>query len=99
MEGSVQEFYKKRTKQKSGKEQETVKGKQKKKDFEMQPISTPLTPVAQAFTDRTDRLYNDDDKIYKGGPVKRSSTKTATPKATRGRGRLRKNSSVNNSAV
>ena len=32
----------------------------------MQPISRPLTPVAQAATDR---LYND-DKISKGGPVK-----------------------------
>ena len=60
----------------------------------MQPISKPLTPVAQAVTDR---LYND-DKISKGGPVKQSSTK-ATLKATRGRGRPRKNSSVNNSAV
>ena len=84
-------------KQKSGnnKEQETVKGKQKKKDLEMQPISKPLTPVAQAVTDR---LYDNDDKISKGGPVKWSSTK-ATPKATRGRGRPRKNSSVNNRAV
>ena len=76
------------------KEQETVKGKQKKKDLEMQPMSKPLTPVAQAVTNR---LYND-DKISKGGPVKRFSTKT-TPKATWGRGRPRKNSSVNNSAV
>ena len=42
-------------KQKVGKEQETVKGKQKKKDLEVQPISRPLTPVAQAVTDR---LYN-----------------------------------------
>ena len=33
----------------------------------MQPISRPLTPVAQAVTDR---LYNNDDKICKGGPVK-----------------------------
>ena len=57
----------------------------------MQSISRPLTPVAQAVTDR---LYNNDDKISKGGPVKKSSTK-----ATQGRGRLRKNSSVNNSAV
>ena len=58
----------------------------------MQSISRPLTPVAQAVTDR---LYNnDDDKISKGGPVKKSSTK-----ATQGRGRPRKNSSVNNSAV
>ena len=65
--------------------QETVKGKQKKKDLEMQTISKPLTPVAQAVTDR---LYNE-DKISKGGPVKKSSTK-----ATRGRGRSRKNSSV-----
>ena len=61
----------------------------------MQPISKPLTPVAQVVTDR---LYNNDDKISKGGPVKKSSTK-ATPKATRGRGRSRKKSSVNNSAV
>ena len=60
----------------------------------MQPISRPLTPVAQAVTNR---LYNN-DKISKGGPVKRSSTE-ATPKATYGRGRARKNSSVNNSAV
>ena len=70
MEGSVQEFYKKN--QKVGKEQETVKGKQKKKDLEMQPISRPLTPVAQTVTDR---LCNNDDKISKGGPVKKSSTK------------------------
>ena len=42
----------KKTKQKHGKEQETVKGKQKKKDLEMQFISRPLTPVAQAVTDR-----------------------------------------------
>ena len=70
--------------------QETVKGKQKKKDLEMQTISKPLTPVAQAVTDR---LYNE-DKISKGGPVKKSNTK-----ATRGRGRSRKNSSVKNSAV
>ena len=60
----------------------------------MQPISKPLTSVAQAVTDR---LYND-DKISKGGLVKRSSTKT-TPKAIWGRGGQRKNSSVNNSAV
>ena len=60
----------------------------------IQPISKLLTPVIQAVTDR---LYND-DKISKGGPVKRSSTK-ATPKATRGRGRPRKKSSVNNSDV
>ena len=66
----------------------------KKKDLEMQPISKPLTPVAQAVTDR---LY-DEDKVSKGGPVKKSSTK-ATPKATRGRGRPRKNSSVNTSVV
>ena len=51
--------------------QETVKGKQKKKDLEMQTISKPLTPVVQAVTDR---LYNE-DKISKGGPVKKSSTK------------------------
>ena len=61
----------------------------------MQAISKPLTPVAQAVTER---LYNNDDKISIGGPVKKSSTKT-TPKDTRGRGRPRKNSSVNNSAV
>ena len=67
----------------------------RKKDLEMQYISRPLTPVAQAVTDR---LYNNDDKMSKGGPVKKSSTK-ATPKASRGRGRQRKNSSVNNSAV
>ena len=60
----------------------------------MQPTSKSLTPVAQAVTDR---LYND-DKIAKGRPVKRSSTK-APPKATRGRGRPGKSSSVNNSAV
>ena len=65
--------------------QETVKGKQKKKDLETQTISKPLTPVAQAVTDR---LYNE-DKISNGGPVKKSSTK-----ATRGRGKSRKNSSV-----
>ena len=70
--------------------QETVKGKRKKKDLEMQTISKPLTPVAQVVTDR---LYNE-DKISKGGPAKKSSTK-----ATRGRGRSRKNSSVKNSAV
>ena len=64
--------------------QETVKGN-KKKDLEMQTISKPLTPVAQAVTDR---LYNE-VKISKGGPVKKSNTK-----ATRGRGRSRKNSSV-----
>ena len=68
--------------------QETVKGKQK--DLEMQTISKPLTPVAQAVTDR---LYNEDE-ISKGGPVKKSNTK-----ATRGRGKSRKNSSVKNSAV
>ena len=56
----------------------------------MQIISKPLTPVAQAVTDR---LYNE-DKISKGGPVKKSSTK-----ATRGGGRSKKNSSVKNSAV
>ena len=33
------------------------KGKQKKKDLEMQSISKPLTPVAQVVTDR---LYNGD---------------------------------------
>ena len=79
-------------KQKGGdnQSQETVKGKQKKKDLEMQTISKPLTPVAQAVTDR---LYNE-DKISKGGLVKKSNTK-----ATRGRGRSRKNSSVKNSAV
>ena len=71
-------------KQKSGKEQETVKGKQNKKDLEM------LTPVAQAVTDR---LYNDDN-IYKGGPVK-----SLVLKATRGRGRPRKTSSVNSAVV
>ena len=60
----------------------------------MQTSSKPLTPVAQAVTDR---LYNE-DKISKGGPVKKFSTK-ATPKASKGRGRPRKNSSVNNSAV
>ena len=62
-------------KQKDGNNQgqETVKGKQKKKDLEMQTISIPLTPVAQAVTDR---LYNE-DKISKGGPVKKSSTKAA----------------------
>ena len=59
---------KKKQKQKSGKEQETVKGKQKKKDLEMQSISRPLTPVAQAVTGR---LYNNDDKISKGEPVKK----------------------------
>ena len=32
-------------------------GKQYKSDLEMQPISRPLTPVAQAVTDR---LYNGD---------------------------------------
>ena len=51
----------------------------------MQTISKSLTPVAQAVTDR---LYNE-DKISKGGQVKKSNTK-----ATRGRGRSRKNSSV-----
>ena len=79
-------------KQKDGNNQgqETVKGKQKKKDLEMQTISKPLTPVAQAVTDR---LYNE-DKISKGEPVKKSSTR-----ATRGGGRSKKNSSVKNSAV
>ena len=72
-----------------------VKAIQKKrKNLEMHPISKPLTPVAQAVTDR---LY-DEDKISRGGPVKKSSTK-ATPRATRGRGRPRKNSSVNTSVV
>ena len=70
--------------------QETVEGKQKKKDLEMQTISKPLTLVAQAVTNR---LCNE-NKISKGGPVKKFSTK-----ATRGRGRSRKNSSVKNSAV
>ena len=56
----------------------------------MQTISKSLTPVAQAVTDR---LYNK-DKISKGGPVKKSSTK-----ATMRRGRSKKNSSVKNSAV
>ena len=56
----------------------------------MQTISKPLTPVAQAVTDR---LYNE-DKISKGGPVKKSSTK-----ATRGGRRSKKKSSVKNSAV
>ena len=79
-------------KQKDGNNQgqETVKGKQKKKDLEMQTISKPLTPIAQAVTDR---LHNE-DKISKGGPVKKSSTKAA-----RGRGRSKKNSSVKKSAV
>ena len=53
--------------------------------MEMQTISIPMTPVAQAVTDR---LYNE-DKISKGGPVKKSSTKAA-----RERGRSKKNSSV-----
>ena len=76
-----------RKKQKSGDNQvqETVKGKQKKKDLEMQIISKPLTPVAQAVTDR---LYNE-DKISKGGPFKRPGTKS-TPKASKGRGRPKK---------
>ena len=56
----------------------------------MQTISKPLTPVAQAVTDR---LYKE-DKISKGGPVKKCSTK-----ATRGGGRSKKKSSVKNSAV
>ena len=42
--------------------------RRKRNDLEMQPISKPLTPVAQAVTDR---LY-DEDKISKGGPVKKS---------------------------
>ena len=37
----------------------------------MQTISIPLTPVAQAVTDR---LCNE-DKISKGGPVKKSILK------------------------
>ena len=49
----------------------------KKKDLEMLPISKSLTPVAQAVTDR---LYNE-AKISKGGPVKKSNSKTTT-KAT-----------------
>ena len=57
----------------------------KKKDLEMQFISKPLTPVSQAVTDR---LY-DEEKISKGGAVKKSSSKS-TPKASRGRGRPRK---------
>ena len=56
----------------------------------MQTISKPLTPVTQAVTDR---LCNE-DKISKGGPVKKSNTKAA-----RERGRSKKNSSVKNSAV
>ena len=76
-------------KQKSGDNQvqETVKGKQKKKDLEMQIISKPLIPAAQAVTDR---LYNE-DKISKGGPFKKSGTKS-TPKASKGRGRPKKKS-------
>ena len=63
-----------------------VKSIQKKqKNLEIQPISKPLTFVAQAVTDR---LYNE-EKISKGGPVKKSSSKS-TPKASRGRGRPRK---------
>ena len=59
----------------------------------MQPISRPLTPVAQAITDR---LYNE-NKISKGGPAKKSK---ASPKASRGRGRpKKKNSSLNSSVV
>ena len=57
----------------------------KKKDLEMQPISKPLTPVAQAVTDR---LY-DEEKISKGGPVKMSSSKS-TPKASRGNRKTQK---------
>ena len=77
-------FYKIPKKQKSGDNQvqETVKGKQKKKDLEMQIISKPLTPVAQTVTDR---LYNE-DKISKGQPFKKSGTKS-TPKASKRRGR------------
>ena len=48
-------------------------------------------PVAHAVTDR---LYND-DKICKGGPVKKKSLVLAT----RGRGRARKTSSVNSTVV
>ena len=63
-----------------------VKAIQKKmKDLKMQPISKPLTPVVQAVTDR---LY-DEEKISKGGPVKKSSSKS-TPKASMGRVRPRK---------
>ena len=51
----------------------------------MQTISKPLTPVAQVVTDR---LYNE-DKISKGGQVKKSITKAA-----RERGRSKKNTSV-----
>ena len=61
--------------------QETVKGKQKKKDLEMQTISKPLTPVAQAVTDR---LYNE-DKISKGGPVKKSNTKATREEEDQGK--------------
>ena len=57
----------------------------KKKDLEMQPISKPLTPVAQAVTDR---LY-DDEKISKGRAVKKSSSKS-TLNTSRGRGRPKK---------
>ena len=57
----------------------------KKKDLEMQPISKPLTPVAQAVTDK---LY-DEEKISKGGPVKMSSSKS-TPKASRGNRKTQK---------
>ena len=72
-----------------------VKAIQKKeKDLEMQPVSKSLTSVAQAVTDR---LCNE-EKIPKGRPVKKLSNK-ASPKATRGRGRPRKNSSVNTSVV
>ena len=53
----------------------------------MQLISKPLTPVAQAVTDK---LYNE-DKISKGGPIKKSGT-TSTPKASKGRGRPKKKS-------
>ena len=60
----------------------------------MQIISKPLTPVVQAVTDR---LYNE-DKISKGGPFKKSGTKS-TPKASKGKGRPKKDHSVNNSAV
>ena len=51
----------------------------------MQLISKPLTPIAQAVTDR---LYNE-DKISKGEPFKKSGTKS-TLKASKGRGRPKK---------
>ena len=64
----------------------------------MEIIKKPLTPVAQAVTDM---LYNE-DKISKGGPFKKSSNKSPpTPplKSSKGRGRPKKKSSVNNSDV